>query len=192
MNKNFGGKIMKIAKSLIVIVAVLAVAAGATAAVFTSQATVTGNTFATGTLEIRINGQSSIPGFSFLNAAPGDCKSGQFSLQNYGLPWFAGPSTLSAKTLNMSAAQTGGNTYLFDGLTIHMTKDAGGPPEDIWNSNLNTLINRDALVSYYHPGGLIPGSSETINYNVCLPLSADSSYQGLSTTFSFVADASSS
>jgi hypothetical protein len=51
---------------------------------------------------------------------------------------------------------------------------------------------QDALLSYYHAGGLIPGSSETIRYSVSLPLSADNSYMGLSTTFDFVADAASS
>lgn len=183
---------MKILKSLVIVFAMVAMVAGATSSVFTSQATVAGNTFATGTLEIRIDGQASIPGFNVVNAAPGTCQSGQFTLENYGAPWFSGPSTLPAKTLTMSSANTAGSLYLYDGLTINITMNAGGPPETIWNGNLNAFLNKDALISYYHPAGLAAGNSETINYEVCLPWSADNSYQGLSTTFDFVANATSS
>ena len=86
---------------------------------------------------------------------------------------------------------TSGDAALYNALTISMTKDAGGPAENIWNSNLSGLVGQDALVSYYHPGGLIPGSSETIKYNVCLPLNADDSLQSSTTTFNFVANAAS-
>jgi predicted ribosomally synthesized peptide with SipW-like signal peptide len=182
---------MKILKSLVVVIAMAAMVAGATSSVFTSSASVTGNTFATGTLEIRIDGQASIPGFTVANAVPGTCQTGQFTLENYGPPYFGGPSTVPAKTLTMSAVKTGGDLNLYNALTIHMTKSAGSS-EDIWNSDLYSLTNRDALMSWYHPGGLIAGSSETINYEVCLPLSAGNSLQGLSTTFDFVANASSS
>lgn len=182
---------MKILKSLVIVVAMVAMVTGATSSIFTSQATVAGNTFATGTLEIRIDGLASIPGFTVENAIPGTCKTGQFTLENYGPPWFAGPSTVSAKVLTMSAVKTAGDLDLYNALTIHMTKTAGSS-EDIWNSDLYSLTNRDALMSWYHPGGLIAGSSETINYEVCLPLSAGNDLQGKSTTFDFVADASSS
>jgi len=182
---------MKILKSLVIVLAMVALVAGATSSVFTSQATVNDNTFATGTLEIRINGQASIPGFTVANAIPGTCKTGQFDLQNYGPPWFGGPSTLSAKVLTMSAVMDSGDADLYNALTIHMTKSAG-PAEDIWNGDLSALVAKDALMSWYHPGGLIAGSSETINYEVCLPIDAGNSLQGMSTTFDFVADAASS
>ncbi|MFA6423544.1 MAG: hypothetical protein WCW17_03800 [Patescibacteria group bacterium] len=182
---------LKIAKSLVVVFAFATMAVGATQAVFTSQAKVTGNTFATGVLEIRINGQTSTTGFNMTNAAPGTEKTGQFTLMNYGAPWFAGPSTLSAKALTLSAVQTTGSSYLYNGLEITITKDAGGSPETIYTGPLSGFSMQDALVSYYHSAGLVPGNSETIKYSVSLPASADNSYMGLSTTFDFVADAAS-
>ena len=90
---------------------VAALVVGATWAVFTSTATVDNNTFATGTLEIRVNGQPSTAGFNFTNAAPGDMTTKVFTLQNYGTPYFAGPSTLPAKELAVSTVKESGNTY---------------------------------------------------------------------------------
>lgn len=183
---------LKIIKGLLTIVTIATVAVGATSAVFSSQATVEDNTFATGTLEVRINGQASIPGFTFTNAAPGDSYSGTFEINNYGAPWFAGPSTLAAKTLTMRSAFDSGSAKLFNKLDIVVSVHAGGAPEVIYNGKLKDFVGSDALVSYYHANGLIPGSSETVNYTVTLPAGADNSYQGLSTTFDFVVTATSS
>lgn len=183
---------MKILKSLVIVVAMAAMVAGATSSVFTSSASVTGNTFSTGTLQIRINGQSSIPGFTVTNAAPGDSTSGSFDINNYGAPWFVGPSTLAAKTLTLGAANMTGSPDLYSELQIVVTVNAGGPAEQIYNGPLASFVDSDALVSYYHANGLIPGSSETVNYTVTLPSGADNSYMGLSTTFDFVATATSS
>lgn len=182
---------LRITKSLALVAIIASIAIGATSAVFTSSASVTGNTFATGTLQIRIDGLASIPGFTVANAAPGTCQSGSFTLENYGAPWFAGPSTLPAKVLTMSASNTGGDASLFNALTVHMTK-AAGPSEDIWNDDLSGLVGQDALMSWLHPAGLAAGNSETIGYEVCLPDTAPDALQGLSTTFDFVATASSS
>jgi len=92
----------------------------------------------------------------------------------------------------LSSAMTGGNSYLYNKLNIVVTVDAGGPPETIYSGPISGFSLKDALVSYYHGSGLIPGNSETVRYTVTLPLDADNSYQGLSTTFDFVADAASS
>ncbi len=81
---------------------------------------------------------------------------------------------------------------LYNKLDVYVTVDAGGPPEVVWSGKLKDLINKDALVSYYHPGGLPAGWSETVNYTVTLPCDAGNAYQGLSTTFDFVVDAASS
>jgi hypothetical protein len=182
----------RIAKSLFVVLALAVATTCATSAVFTAQAKMTSNTFATGVLEIRINGLLNAPGFTYTNAAPGDSKSGQFTLSNYGAPWFAGPSTLAAKVLTLKAVRTSGDVDLFNKLTINITKDAGGTPEVIYSGSLGSFNAHDALVSYYHANGLIPGSSETIRYTVTLPENAGNGYMGASTTFDFVADAATS
>jgi len=182
---------MKILKSLVIVLAMVAMVAGATSSVFTSQATVNNNTFATGALEIRINGQASIPGFNVANAAPGDSKSGQFGVNNYGAPSFAGPSTLSAKTLTVSAVQDGGSTYLYNKLEVVVEANRGWATwMPVYSGSLSGLSNADLLSPRWTE--LIAGSSEDVRYTVTLPLDADNTYQGLSTTFDFVVDAASS
>ncbi|MDD3773848.1 MAG: SipW-dependent-type signal peptide-containing protein [Patescibacteria group bacterium] len=181
----------KIAKSLVVIIAVAALTVGATSAIFTSQATVTGNTFATGVLEIRINGQASIPGFNVTNAIPGTSQEGQFGVNNYGAPWFAGPSTLAAKTLKISAVKTGGSTYLYDKLEIIVEANRGWATwMPVYSGPLSGLSDGDLLNGRW--ADLAAGNSEDVRYTVSLPASADDSYQGLSTTFDFVVTATSS
>ena len=183
---------LKIAKSLIVIAAVAALAVGATSAIFTSQASVSGNTFATGTLEIRINGQASIPGFNYTNAAPGDSQSGQFGINNYGPPWFlTGSSTLSAKGLKVSSHRTGGSASLYNELDVVVEANRGwGTWMPVFSGKLHDLSNSDLLAPRWTE--LAAGESEDVRYTVTLPLSAGNAYDGLSTTFNFVVTASSS
>jgi len=176
---------LKIIKSLVVIVAVVAVASSATAAVFTSTTSVVGNTFATGTLELRVNGQPTIAGFNVTGQAPGDSESGQFGVNNYGAPWFAGPSTLSAKTLNISAVRTGGSAYLYNKLDIVVEANRGWPTwMPVYNGPLSGLSNADLLTPRWTE--LAAGDSEDVRYTVTLPADANNTYQGLSTTFDFV------
>lgn len=63
----------KILKSMFAIVAVAAIAAGSTGAYFSSEVTSPGNTFATGTMAINVNGQTptAIAVFNATNLAPG-------------------------------------------------------------------------------------------------------------------------
>lgn len=179
----------KILFSLMTIVVVGAIAVGATSAVFTSQATVENNTFATGVLEIRVNGQPTIAGFDFDNAAPGDCKTFQHNVNNYGSPYFAGPSTLDAKTLTVSSVYDSGSLDLYNKLDVTVEANRGWAT---WmpvygSAPLNGLSSADLLSPRWTE--LIPGSSEDVKYTVCLPSDADDSYQGLSTTFDFIIDA---
>lgn len=60
----------RIVKSLVVIAVIGAFAASATGAYFSDTATITRNTFSTGTLEIRVNGQPSVVGATFSPMAP--------------------------------------------------------------------------------------------------------------------------
>lgn len=180
-----------IIKSLVVVIAVAAVAGVATWAYFSSQATVTGNTYSTGTLEIRVNGEPSIAGFTAENMAPGDCKAGEFTVMNYGAPWFGGPSTLTAEELVISTNNFGGDTSgLCNALTAEI-QNCAGPCETAYATGpVNAVSEEDLLMSWYS-GGLAAGNSETIKYNVCLPDtdSAQDSLQGKTCTFDFVVDA---
>lgn len=178
----------KILLSTMTIAIVGAVAVGATSAVFTSQATVDNNTFATGILEVRVNGQPTIAGFNFVDAAPGDCTTFQHNVNNYGQPWFAGPSTLDAKTLTVSSSYDSGSGYLYNKLDVTVGADRGwGSWMPVYSGPLNGLSGADLLSPRWTE--LIPGSSEDVQYTVCLPTDANDSYQGLSTTFDFVIDA---
>lgn len=182
---------MKILKSLVVVFAMAAMVAGATSSVFTSSATVAGNTFATGTLEIRINGQASIPGFNVTNAIPGSTQSGQFGVNNFDAAHFGGTSTLPAKTLKIAAANTGGSVYLYDGLQIVVEANRGwGTWMPVYSGALSGLASGDLLDGRW--AELAKGDSEDVRYTVTLPIGADNTYQGLSTTFDFVVTATSS
>lgn len=183
---------MKILKSLVIIGVVAALTISATGAIFTSQAKVTGNTFATGTLEIRINGQASIPGFNVTNAAPGDTYNGNFNIQNWNAAQFGGNSTLPAKSLKLSAVRTSVPTVpadLWDVLKVKVDSTVGWNNVTVYDGKLKNLMNKEILL----PGNEFPaGWTMPMSYTVTLPSSAGNEYQGLSATFDFVVDASSS
>ncbi|MEX1112500.1 MAG: TasA family protein [Candidatus Andersenbacteria bacterium] len=174
----------RIVMSVFTIFAMVAVVSGATLAAFSSTATVENNTFATGTLEIRVNGQPTIAGFNVANAAPGTCESGSFDVNNYGAPWFAGPSTLAAKTLELSVVDQQGSTDLFNELTIEVMTHRGGTPVTTYSTGaLSGLTANDLFGASWSE--LIAGSSQTVQYEVCLPSDADNSVQGESTNIDF-------
>jgi len=194
---------MRILKSLAIIGAVAALTVSATWSVFRSSASVAGNTFATGKLEIRINGSASIAGFNVSNKAPGDSVTKVFTLQNYGLPWFAGPSTLPAKELATSTVMTAGDSILYDALNAKLYANAGwggcsnpgvvfvpGKGCTVYDGPLNGLTGDILHATQWgaHPD-LIPGNSFTMTLDVELPIGAGDSLQGKSTTFDLVVDA---
>ena len=167
---------------------VIGVMGGATWAIFSSQATQNDNTFATGTLEIRLNGQQSLGGFTFANTAPGDCKEGQFGVNNYGAPWFAGSSTLPAKELVVGSTQDGGDTDLYDALTIKVEANRGWATRmPVYEGALSGLSEANLLSPRW--ADLAAGNSEDVFYKVCLPIEAGNSLMGKSTTFDFLVDA---
>lgn len=178
----------RILLSLGTILLVMGLVAGATWAIFSSAATVDDNTFATGTLEIRVNGQPTRAGFSVENAAPGTCYDGEFNINNYGAPWFAGPSTLNAEELVVSAAEESGDSDLYNALTIVVEANRGWPTwMPVYTGDLSSLSEANLLDPRWT--NLIPGSSEDVRYSVCLPIEAGDELQGMSSTFDFVIDA---
>lgn len=179
----------KILISLITIIGVGAFATTATRAVFSSTATVTNNTFATGTLEIRVNGQPTIAGFNVSAMAPGDCTTGQFGLNNYGAPWFGGPSNLDAKELiaKVSNAYAGTDTDLYNALTLKLEANRGWPTwETDYDGPLSALVAGESSVFGTRWTELVHGESIDVKYTVCLPASASDSLQGKTTSFDFI------
>lgn len=189
--------------SLVMIVAAAAIVTGATRSIFTSRAILGSNTFATGVLEIRINGLSTAAGFTFTNAAPGDSVTKLFTLMNYGAPWFPGPSTLNAEGLFASASQTGGDTPLYNALLADLYANAGwggcsnpvpfvpGKGCQVYSGALNGMSLADILLATQwgaHPS-LAPGNSLSMTLDVTLPTTADDTLQGKSTVFDLIVDA---
>jgi len=197
---------LRIAKSLITILAVAAVAVGATGAYFTDRATIVGNTFSTGVLEIRVNGQPTRAGFNYTNAVPGVPVTYTFGINNFGPPWFAGPSTLPAKDLLATVANQTGDVDLYNALTAKLYANAGwsgcsnpgvtfvpGKGCTVYNGLLSGMSQADVLRATQwgaHPD-LIPGNSLSMWLEVELPNTGgdQSALMGKSTTFDLNIDA---
>ena len=160
----------KIAKSLFAIVAVAAIAVGSTSAYFSSTATIAGNTFSTGTLDIRVNGEPSVVGSTFTAMVPdqvGD--SSQFEINNYGQPWFNGSSNLTAKQLILNIANPNDfGSGLWNQVKIKVEVNRGWPVWQVaYNGNINALSGVDLLNPNWTE--LAPGNSESFRYHVYLP-----------------------
>jgi predicted ribosomally synthesized peptide with SipW-like signal peptide len=160
-------------KSLLTIVAVAALAAGATGAYFTSAVNIEDNQFASGTLQIAVNGQpSSIEGFTFGPAAPGYSETRQFNVNNYGPPYFGGPSNLTARRLTLSLGDisddAGMSADLFNVLRLKVEINRGWATyEQVYDGTLHGFSPIDLFGTRYTE--LIPGSSEDVKITVTLP-----------------------
>jgi len=161
---------LRIVKSFLTIAIVAVVATGATGAYFSSTASITDNTFSTGVLEIRVNGQPSVVGATFSPMAPDEIgTSPDYHINNYGAPWFAGPSTLDAKKLILNVANA--NDYgsgLWNDVKVKVEVNRGWPTwEEVYNGKLKHLSNVDLLSPRWTE--LAAGDSEMIRYEVWLP-----------------------
>lgn len=205
--KREGVKILKkLYLSIATLVAAIGAVSVATWAYFKDTAVLASNTYATGVLEIRLNGQESLPGFSVSNAYPSLVASKVFTLSNYGLPYFpSGPSTLDAKGLTASAAMTSGDSDLYDALTARLYANAGwsgcsnggvafvaGKGCEVYNGPLSGLTQADILNATQwgsHPS-LVPGNSFTMTFEVELPetYTDQGALMGKSTTFDLNVD----
>jgi predicted ribosomally synthesized peptide with SipW-like signal peptide len=160
----------RIIKSLFLIVAVVAIAAGSTSAYFSSKASITGNTFSTGTLQIRVNGVPEIVGATFSPMIPGQVgDSPQYEINNFGPPWFAGPSNLTAKQLILNVTNPNDSgSGLYDKLKVKVEVNRGWPVWQVaYDGNINALSNVDLLNPNWTE--LTPGNSESFRYHVYLP-----------------------
>jgi len=159
----------KIITSLMAVVLAGSVLAGATYAYFSSQATVENNTFATGTLEIRVNGQPTIAGADFTAVAPGEEKVFQHNINNYGQPWFQGDSNLTARKLLLNVANANDfGSGLWQEVRVRVEVNRGWTTwEQVYQGRLRDLTSLDLLSPRWTE--LAPGTSQDIRYTLWLP-----------------------
>lgn len=167
----------KIIKSVFAIVAVVALSVGATGAYFSDTATITDNTFTTGTLDIRINGVDTLVGQTYGPAAPGQVfTSDVYRVRNFG--------NLTAKTVLLSATETGVPSGLYSALSLKIEVPWGPSWISIYEGNLSDL-NGDSLLASWEQ--LAPGAVKMFRYSVWLPETGldQSGLMGQTATWSF-------
>lgn len=162
-----------IIKSLVIVVAVAAVAGGATYSLFYAFAVETGNTYSTGTLEVYLTGDAT----NASNMAPGQCKKTSFNLKNTG--------SLPIGTIALNANSWGGNNKLYDKLDVTVDRVGDAPGTHFFSGKLKDLIDKGNLIS----SNLASNDSITTDIDVCLPSDADDTYRGLSAAWSLKFDA---
>ncbi len=197
----------KLFLSIATLIAAVGAVSVATWAYFKDTAILGSNTYATGVLEVRLNGQETLPGFSVTNAYPSLVASKVFTLSNYGLPWFpTGPSTLDAKGLTATAVKTSGDDDLYNALQARLYANAGwggcsnggvvfvaGKGCTVYNGLLKDMSASDILNATQwgaHPA-LVPGNSFTMTFEVELPETHtdQGALMGKSATFDLDVDA---
>ena len=192
----------RIAKSLVIILAIAVLAIGATKAYFSDQKSIPGNTFATGTLRLTLNHSDGKP-FNVEGAYPGYQTGWEY------MDVFNGPFSPVAGQLPFEAYtwlnRTGGSQALYDALEIDLydsgwDSDCGNGDDEYIYSGLLTGISGQSLRvqtsdkdpnSGGTPGNddIRPGWSQRVCQRLRLPASADNSLQDLSTIFDEVVDA---
>jgi predicted ribosomally synthesized peptide with SipW-like signal peptide len=183
----------KIIASLTVIVLVALISVGATVAYFSDTATITGNTFSTGTLEIRVNGEPSVVGASFTGVAPGDMKvSPVYGIQNFGPPWFGGPSNLTANSMYLTVANPddgGSGLWQEVKVKIEVGRLSGVMQHELYNGLLKDMGTLDLFGGHW--SSLIAGSTQDMKYTVWLPETGlnQNTLMGKTLTWDFVIEA---
>ena len=185
-----------IIKSLIVVIAVAAVAGGATYSYFTSQAKITGMTFATGTLDVSNASESWMTHVSFQGLKPGDTVRKWVVLENTG--------NLDIASLKVSAVNKNDSADLLKNITVSVygtvdgheqgiyTPNWGtGQPVSDWLTDINIL---DTPVYENHNGvdaatTLEPNKKDTIILDFKVPTSLGNEFQGKTASFDLQFDA---
>jgi hypothetical protein len=179
----------KILVSLLTIAFAATISVGATAAVFTDEDSVVGNTIATGTLSMTINEGVNKP-ISVSNWKPGDSIEGWFDAFNNGSLdaeyWFYAQKTGGDNALGdqlMIQLRDGGFTGTCDGPVIYngKLKDLAG-----FANKTKTSDNNVHAASTAGADNIRAGWTQRICQKVWLPESADNSAMGKSFTFNEV------
>lgn len=159
----------KIVKSVITIAAVATIAAGATGAYFSDTATIAANSFATGKLEIRVNGQQTISGQHFYNMYPSDVDTAIPYVLSDSI--MAG-STLAAKTLILNTANandSGSGLWGATKIQVEVRDNIFmGPWTAAYNGDISALSNVD-LIHVLGLSQLNPGEGIALRYKIWVP-----------------------
>lgn len=191
----------KILASFMIITALASLLVGATAAVFSDQEVIAGNTVATGTLELTLNHSAGKP-FSVTNGYPG-----------YLTPWeyidIYNTGTLPFEAL-MSFVKTSGDTALYDQLVI--TIESAGGDSICHNGGFGEYVVYDGLLKNFVDNTLVSslnfwhlaneddgsgspadnvrvGYSERLCQRIGISDSAGNGVMGKTVTFSEIVDA---
>jgi len=148
--------------SLLVIAVTAVMVGGASLAIFTDSASNTGNTFATGTVDIALSPASAL--VTHGNMAPGDSVSGDLTVTNSG-----------SLELRYAMTTTGDDASTLDEQLECTIKDSSDTV--LYTGPLSGAQLGDRVLD--------SGDSEVLTFIVELPLDTDNDYQGQSCTVSF-------
>lgn len=180
---------LRITKSLITIVAVLAIAAGATGAYFTTSYTVHGNAFATGTLEFDIRATNvdtvHLP-FQFSGMMPGQWGEDQLNVFNH--------ANSSEMKYRLYFTPTAGNPVPWDKISFEAYRCnwyvgvscgdwPGSPTAQGWVKDYD---GSSALASIVSPATIGANISNYWKFRFKLDESAGNAYKNVSATFDIV------
>jgi len=161
---------LRIAKSLLTIASVAAIATGATSAAWTDSTTVPNNVFSTGVMNIDTAPTTTV--FTAPNIYPGWSEEQTIDVQNNG-----------SVQLNYTAvaSQTAGNAELYTApeFLLKIGTISGG--NDVYDGTVSGLAFANRL--------LLSGASEMLYFTVSLDGSADNSLQGKTATVTFTFNA---
>ncbi len=187
---------LRIIKSLMVIAIVATVAVGATGAYFTDQETISGMTFATGTLSIEDTSDTWMQHhIDFQNLKPGDTIRKWVKISNDG--------TLDVDSLKIGVANVTGDATLLNQMTVAVYGTVTGYNQGIYSPSWGTgqpivpwLNGIDVLGTpvYVNPGNtaadkMVPGSTDTIILDFRLPATSGNEWSGMSASFDLTFDA---
>jgi predicted ribosomally synthesized peptide with SipW-like signal peptide len=169
---------------------VLGLGSMGTFAYWTDQVTVTGVTFSSGSIDLRVNNLDTVTSYTTLNLSnmvPGNSSAGVLTIKNQGLS----PLKYTATT----SATNGDGKDLRSGLSVKVTGDSS-----VSGSGASTTCSSSALsgTSSSLNGGLVttgrllqPGTTETLCIQITLPTTASSSLQSATSDISMAFNATS-
>lgn len=184
---------LKILKSLFVVLAMVAIVAGATSAYFSDNKIVAGNTFSSGTLDI-VYGGSASTAITLGNMVPGDWYGDQaypggdykLTVNNSG-----SGSTMTAKYRFRSLLTSTDTVGLYGKIKVKVSRHEMVGANHLWvnyyNGPLSGMLVDSSLAAVM--ANLPPGNSHDWQFAYQLDPFVDNTYQGQSVTFTLFADA---
>jgi len=180
---------VKILKSLVIVLAMAAMVAGATNAYFTASYTVSGNTFSTGTMEFDIrqtNTDTQHLPFSFTGMLPGQIGEDQFNVFNH--------ANSTEMKYRLYFTPTTGDPIHWDKIKFEAYRcnwNVGGscgnwpgsPTAEGWVKDFDGSSEAASIVS---PATIGPNISNYWKFKIWLDTSAGNDYKNATATFDIV------